>query len=717
MRTAMASFVRVSCWPSGMWRRAATDFGVAVCALVLSVLTAAAATTPPVLWTAGGVDAGNGGAGQASRMAVDTAGNSTVVSGPAGGRLLAVTSYTADGVLRWRATAAPVSGTFVGDWVAAAPNGDVVALGHSLDSRGRVIGVSLLRYASDGSFQWRVDSTGSVLSMQRLLVDTAGNAYFGYNSTLYKYSPSGTLLWSTYTSVPDVGATLSPDGADIVLTGTPRGGAVWTTAAFSTATGARRWLVTAAEGTAAVDVVADSASVYVTGQGVTGAGTPSMAYYMTVVAYDRATGARLWRVDKKPADGGSSAGLRIALAPDGSLIVTGQALRGFLDWYTVAFETSGLVRWEAVRDGGLNTDEIPAAVLTLRDGTTVVTGRGGPNLPGGYIPGVTVGYDTSGTLLWEAFSAQATVWAAALPSGDVCASGGYDALLTCWQIAATVAPPAAPSGLTANLRTGAIVLDWLDNATDESTYAVERSEYTGTGWAPYATLATLPANTVTYADASYVARSYNYRVRATNAGGDSAYSNIANITIVSGNDPPTAVMTATPLSGAAPLTVTFDGSGSFDAFGVVTAWTWAFGDGTFGTGVTTTHVYSTPGTYAATLTVTDNGNLSNSTSTSIVVNAPALPSAPTGLTATALSRTSIRLNWTNSTTNQTEVRIERCTGSGCTTFVQVAAVAGTATTYTDSGRASRTTYTYRVRAHNVAGDSTYSNTASARTTR
>ncbi len=39
-------------------------------------------------------------------------------------------------------------------------------------------------------------------------------------------------------------------------------------------TGARRWLVTAAEGTAARDVVVDAARVYVTGQGVTGAGTP-----------------------------------------------------------------------------------------------------------------------------------------------------------------------------------------------------------------------------------------------------------------------------------------------------------------------------------------------------------------------------------------------------------------------------------------------------------
>jgi len=158
-------------------------------------------------------------------------------------------------------------------------------------------------------------------------------------------------------------------------------------------------------------------------------------------------------------------------------------------------------------------------------------------------------------------------------------------------------------------------------------------------------------------------------------------------------------------------------SGSFDGFGSITAWTWDFGDGTVGSGVTATHVYATPGGYTATLTVTDNGNLSNSTSASIVVNPPALPSAPTSLTATALSRSSIRVNWVNSTTNQIEVRIERCTGPGCTNFVQIAAVAGTATTYTDTGLASRTTYTYRVRAHNAAGDSPYSNTASARTKR
>lgn len=120
--------------------------------------------------------------------------------------------------------------------------------------------------------------------------------------------------------------------------------------------------------------------------------------------YDRASGDRLWRTDKRPQSSGSAAGMRMAIAPDGSLVVTGQALLGFLDWYTVALDSSGGVRWERVRDGGLNTDEIPAAVLVLPDGTSVVTGRVGPALPGGFWGGVTAGYSTDGTLLWEAFS-------------------------------------------------------------------------------------------------------------------------------------------------------------------------------------------------------------------------------------------------------------------------------------------------------------------------
>ncbi len=64
-------------------------------------------------------------------------------------------------------------------------------------------------------------------------------------------------------------------------------GSTWRTAAFDSATGASKWLVTSAEGISTTDLVLDSGRVYVTGQGYNGASTPALAYFLTVVAYDR----------------------------------------------------------------------------------------------------------------------------------------------------------------------------------------------------------------------------------------------------------------------------------------------------------------------------------------------------------------------------------------------------------------------------------------------
>ena len=707
-------------------RQLAAVVGVALMLLGVTAGSAGGATTLPVLWTAGGLSAGADAAGNSARLAIDASGNVAVVSGGFY-RMLVVTSYTSTGVLRWQRTVAPASGTFAGDWVVAAPNGDLVAIGHNQDSHGRPIASTMVRYASDGTLLWRVDfSSGFYPQAGRLLVDAAGNAFIAWSAVgsglfVQKYSPSGALLWSQMDSTGSgyavaTSLALSPDGVDVVATGDVAGGATWITAAYNATTGIRKWHVVGAEGIAALDVVVDATRVYVTGQGNVGTNG-----FLTVVAYDRTTGARLWRTDANPPTCCAIGG-RIALAPDGSLVVAGHtATGGYFDWWIVAMNTNGAVRWQTLRNAAVTGDELPAAVFVLADGTTVVSGTGGPVtrdiLGNSYMQGVTAGYSPTGAPLWEGFSKLPTVWAAALPSGDVCATGGYDALITCFRVAVPVSPPAAPSGLTARLTTGAIALTWQDNATDETAFSIERSEYTGTGWTGFVELATRPANATSYSDSSYTTRSYRYRVRASNAGGSSAYSNTAEITVIGVITVPTAVMSATPSSGTTPLTVAFDGSGSTDLEGFLTSWAWAFGDGSFATGVTATHVYSAPGTYAATLTVTDTGNKSDTTAVTIVVNAPALPSAPASLTATALSRSSIGLKWSNRTSSQTEVRVERCSGSGCTNFVQVATLSGTATTFTDTGLASRTTYRYRVRAHNAAGDSAYSNTASAQTKR
>jgi chitodextrinase len=72
--------------------------------------------------------------------------------------------------------------------------------------------------------------------------------------------------------------------------------------------------------------------------------------------------------------------------------------------------------------------------------------------------------------------------------------------------------------------------------------------------------------------------------------------------------------------------------------------------------------------------------------------------------------------WTAATDNVgvTGYLVERCQGAACTTFAQIVMVRGT--TYNDTGLAANTSYSYRVRATDAAGNlSPYSNVMSATT--
>ncbi len=95
-------------------------------------------------------------------------------------------------------------------------------------------------------------------------------------------------------------------------------------------------------------------------------------------------------------------------------------------------------------------------------------------------------------------------------------------------------------------------------------------------------------------------------------------------TITEVNDPPVADA-GSDQNVVVGEVVTFDGSKSYDLDGTITDYAWEFGDGSTGTGMTTTHTYGTAEVYAVKLTVTDNGTLTGNDTAivTVVTEAPA----------------------------------------------------------------------------------------------
>ena len=286
----------------------------------------------------------------------------------------------------------------------------------------------------------------------------------------------------------------------------------------------------------------------------------------------------------------------------------------------------------------------------------------------------------------------------------------------------TVAAPGAPTTLKATaVSTSQINLTWVDNATNETGFRIERSP-DGLA-ATFAQIATVGVNVTTYLNTGLSANTtYYYRVRATNTVGNSAYSNTVNtVTTVTAPAAP-ATLTATAASNSQINLAWVDNSVNETGFRIERS-----PDGlaatfvqiaTVGANVTT---YSNTGLVAnttyyyrvrATNTVGDSA-YSNVANTATTVTTPP---APATLTATAISNTQINLAWADNAANETGFKIERSPDGAVGTFTQIATVAANVTSYSNTGLLGGTTYYYRVRANNALGDSAYSNIANAKTT-
>jgi chitodextrinase len=314
-------------------------------------------------------------------------------------------------------------------------------------------------------------------------------------------------------------------------------------------------------------------------------------------------------------------------------------------------------------------------------------------------------------------------------SGDVGFHTYLDFGITGWEggqlTVADTEPPTAPSNLTATAVSGSqINLAWSASADNVGVtgYDIERCQ--GAGCSNFAKIATVTGTT--YNNTGLTNASYSYRVRAADAAGNqSSYSNVASASTPDTQAPTAPTnLTATAASGTQ---INLAWTGSTDNVGVTGyqiercqgAGCSNFAQIATVTGTTYSNTGLTGSTsYSYRVRAADAAGNQSTYSNVASASTPdtQAPTAPTNLTATAASGTQINLAWTGSTDNVgvTGYKIERCQGAGCSNFAQIATVTGTS--YNNTGLTNATSYSYRVRATDAAGNqSPYSNVAWAAT--
>lgn len=152
---------------------------------------------------------------------------------------------------------------------------------------------------------------------------------------------------------------------------------------------------------------------------------------------------------------------------------------------------------------------------------------------------------------------------------------------------------------------GAAVVSWESNT--EPDIAVYKVFY-GTGSGNYSDCVTVNSTQTSCEINSLLdGNTYYFAVKAVDISGqESEFSSEVYKYIPVPNVLPVANIQLNANHGIAPFEVILDASLSSDADGNITLYSWQFGDGISATGVTTSHIYDTPGTYTAVLTVTDN---------------------------------------------------------------------------------------------------------------
>ncbi len=473
--------------------------------------------------------------------------------------------------------------------------------------------------------------TGAMLTQ-----DGAGNTYvaghhlFGYISTS-KFDANGQFLWEQqYT--PTVGIfkaswiNMDPTG-NIIVTGTRYGSGSgddsstsgWIVLKYN-AQGTLIWNreYTYTRGKTVRTELDAAGNIYVLGR----------AWYGTddiLIKKVAPDGTEQWTqnfsLDESSIDSANS----IAITPAGDVAVTGSVL----GWMLLGrFATNGAVVWTRTfehRSGN--------AVAFTAAGEVVVAGI---DLTGaaGQQMGITK-YDAAGTLLWaNTYPGIVGDWMGIDSQGNIL-STGYASPLPGKAYLDWMTNKISPSGalLWSNRYDQHSFNDeyprFLKIGSDDAVYV------TGTGGPGPASgnLSYLKTVTLKYLPDGTQSWMYATDVSVSGVGIHLGVDNSVSVMGLSPltvfhftqsgggpvNLPPSAVATGTPLTGTAPLAVTFSSAGSSDSDGTIVSYSWAFGDGGTSTSANPSHTYTTAGTYTATLTVTDDDGAQATASVTVTV--------------------------------------------------------------------------------------------------
>jgi uncharacterized protein (TIGR03437 family) len=272
--------------------------------------------------------------------------------------------------------------------------------------------------------------------------------------------------------------------------------------------------------------------------------------------------------------------------------------------------------------------------------------------------------------------------------------------------------PGVPQGLSASSNaSGQIVLAWTPADGLAARFHVERQIAAA---APFTEIAVVPVPAATFTDTGVTAGiSYQYRARAENDYGFSAYSAVATGTIPAAQlTPPSNVQAASASQTQINLTWATANtnatrfhierkSGATGAYAEITAVP------STATGYQDITVQpSTTYTYRIRSEGATGGMSSYSNEPSATTPALPLPPAPS-LQGTATSASQVHLSWVTAATGIVRFRVERRTTTG--TYSEISQPSAIGTSFDDSGLAASTAYLYRMRVETASGVSAYSN--------